>query len=132
MSTSENNNQKLIMLALGKLRNVKIFRNNTGVGWVGKVKRVKGSNSIFIEEPRPLIAGLTVGSSDLIGWTEIKITPEMIGKTVAVFTAIEVKKNKSSTKSKEQINFLNQVRMSGGLSGFAENNEQAVNIVKSL
>ena len=30
-------------------------------------------------------------SSDLVGWTSVVITPAMVGKTVAVFTAIEVK-----------------------------------------
>lgn len=30
-------------------------------------------------------------SSDLIGWTTITITPAMVGKKVAIFTAIEVK-----------------------------------------
>jgi len=128
---SETNNQKLIMLALGKLRNVKIFRNNTGSGWVGKYKWAKDRKGIFIEDPRPLKAGLCVGSSDLIGWTELEITPDMVGKKIAVFTAIEVKKNKNSTKSKEQINFLNQLRMSGGISGFAETDEQVINIIKN-
>ena len=32
-------------------------------------------------------------SSDLIGWTTITITPAMVGKKVAIFTAIEVKPN---------------------------------------
>lgn len=40
---------------------------------------------------RWITSGLAVGSSDLIGWTTIKITPEMVGQKVAVFTAIEVK-----------------------------------------
>ena len=31
------------------------------------------------------------GFPDLVGWTEITVTPEMVGRTIAVFTAEEVK-----------------------------------------
>jgi hypothetical protein len=34
--------------------------------------------------------GLCLGSSDLIGWTIREITPDMVEKKVAVFTAIQV------------------------------------------
>jgi len=90
----------------------RLFRNNTGMGWVGKVKRRVGA-LLTLENPRPLHAGLCTGSSDLIGWTQVRVTDEMVGKTLAIFTAIEVK---ADTKpSKEQVAFGKAVKNSGGI-----------------
>ena len=74
----------------------RLFRNNTGRGWVGKTNHKNGN--VFIENARPLNAGLTKGSSDLIGWTSIEITPDMVGKKVAIFTAIEAKTGRQKPK----------------------------------
>ena len=67
-----------------------------------------------LEDGRFLSSGLCVGSSDLIGWTTIKITQEMVGKSVAAFTAIECKSEKGRV-SKEQNNFLAMVHDAGGI-----------------
>ncbi len=91
IDTSEANILKILMLKLSKNK-VTIFRNNVGTGWVGKVRKVikpgtvltdKGFETIkpgdlVISEPRPFNAGLCKGSSDLIGWKSIEITPEMV------------------------------------------------------
>ena len=60
-------------------------------------------------------------SSDLIGWTEVVITPEMVGKKVAIFTAIEVKPETFKIKAeytenrpKAQEKFCQLVRNAGG------------------
>jgi len=70
-ATSETNLMRQIMLAVSKLKNVRIFRNNTGFDATNKVRY-----------------GLVVGSSDLIGWQTVTITPDMVGKQVAVFVAL--------------------------------------------
>ena len=88
-----------------------LFRNNTGVAYQGKKMTYNGR--VVINEPRPVKFGLCIGSSDLIGWTEITITPDMVGKKIAVFTAVEVKTERGKI-SKEQINFIKQVRKAGG------------------
>jgi hypothetical protein len=64
-----------------------------------------------------------VKSSDLIGFTKVVITPEMVGKTVAIFTAIEVKKEswKSDPNDKRetaQNNFIKWIVNNGGYAGF--------------
>jgi hypothetical protein len=89
-----------------------LFRNNTGTAFQGK-RAVINSRPIIIE-PRQITFGLCVGSSDLIGWTEKIITKDMVGKKIAIFTALEVK-NLSGKATKEQINFIKQVRKSGGI-----------------
>ena len=48
--------QKQIMLAASQA-GARIFRNNTGQGWVGQVKRLS-DGSMLLLNPRPLHAGL--------------------------------------------------------------------------
>ena len=62
-------------------------------------------------------------SSDLIGVTSVIVTPDMVGKRVAIFTAIEVKKPnwKWSGDEREvaQKNFIDWIISLGGIAGFA-------------
>ena len=107
----ENNIQSLIMIAFSKFG--RIFRNNTGMGWAGKSRRMP-NNDVVIRDARPLHAGLCIGSSDLIGFSVVEITPEMVGKKVAVFTAIEVKKPKQKPTIEQQ-QFISTVTDMGGI-----------------
>ena len=101
----------------------RLFRNNVAKSWVGKTIGPFNSfktfplapGDIIIRNPRRFHAGLCKGSSDLIGWTPITITEDMVGKQVAVFTAIEVKA-KTGRATKEQRIFLETIDSSGGLS----------------
>lgn len=113
---------RVIMLAVGKIPALKIFRNNVGMGWIGSSKRGK-DGTVLITNARPLHAGLCEGSADLIGWKSVEITPEMVGKKVAIFTALEVKA--LGKMSKEQINFINAVRQAGGISGIVRDADDA-------
>jgi hypothetical protein len=126
----ESNISQLIRLSVSKSTTAKVFRNNVGTGWIGKNKRLK-SGEMLIQDPRPLKAGLTVGSSDLIGWTVKEITPEMVGKKIAIFTAIEVKKPSGRT-SKEQLNFINNLRADGGIVGVCRSGEEAVDLINKF
>ena len=124
---NENNIQKRIMLTVSKL-GTKIFRNNVGTAWNGKSYATKDGKRV-IENARCIRFGLCVGSSDLIGYTEKTITPEMVGKKVAIFTAIEVKK-KGGKQSPDQKNFIKRLNDAGGLGGFAYSEADAVAIVE--
>lgn len=99
------------------------WRNNTGTGWVGKVKRLSNGD-ILISNPRPLRAGLCKGSSDIIGITPVKITKEMIGKKICVFTAAEVKSPKGKA-TEEQICFIDKINSSGGIAFIARSESDA-------
>ena len=100
----------------------RLFRNNVGTGYQGKSLRLENGD-VLIKHPRLINFGLKKGSSDLIGWTTIEITPEMIGKKIAVFTAVELKTEKDRA-SKEQINFIEQVHKAGGLAGIVYNEDE--------
>ncbi len=106
-----------------------LFRNNTGKGWVGKI--ISHTNNIItILNPRPLTAGLCVGSSDLIGWTPITITKCMIGHKIAIFTACEIKTN-NLKPTKEQTNFINAIKKQGGIACVAYSENDLINEVNT-
>jgi hypothetical protein len=106
------------------------WRNNVGTGWVGDVNRLT-DGSILLKNPRPLQAGLCRGSSDLIGITEVTVTPEMVGKKLAIFTALEVK-TPSGRVSPDQMNFIHQVLKSGGLAGIVRSESDAIKITSQI
>ena len=58
--------------------------------------------------------GLSPGSSDEIGWKEKIITPEMVGKKIAIFQAIEIK-TLTDKISYEQIIFYMRLQIAGGI-----------------
>lgn len=98
--------------------------NHVGHGWVGtQTKRTE--HTITLHDPRPLTAGLGVGSSDLIGFTPVVITAEMVGSTVAVFTAVEVK-SASGRPTQPQLDFVKMVRDAGGIACVARSSQDAL------
>lgn len=72
-----------------------------------------------------LSSGLCVGSSDNIGWKSVVVTPEMVGKRVAIFTAVEVKTSRGTT-SKEQHAFIEAARQAGAIAFVARSVEEAM------
>ena len=92
---------------------VRLFRNNTG--------------ALLDMQGRLVKFGLCKGSSDLIGFRSITITPDMVGQKIAVFSAIEVKDKGKATV--EQKNFINIINNAGGYAGVAKNVNDAKKIL---
>jgi hypothetical protein len=64
-----------------------------------------------------------IKSSDYIGLLPVTITPEMVGQTIGVFTAIEFKKPGHKTaegRFKAQKAYIDFVKLRGGIAGFVE------------
>lgn len=115
MAVGETNISKRIQVATSKM-GARLFRNNRGL-----FRRLYDDSKVR--------AGLEAdGSSDLIGFTPIEITPDMVGKKVAIFTAIEVKKGKGRHQQNQK-DFVNFVNAQGGLAGFANSEELAVDLL---
>jgi len=91
---------------------VRLFRNNVGFDTTNKVRY-----------------GLVPGSSDLIGWKTIEITKHHLGRKIAVFTAIEVKK-KGGRPTPGQLQFIDVVDEAGGLAGICYSVEEAMELLK--
>ena len=125
---------KQILLHVSKL-GARLFRNNVGLSWSGKIfkpnseiKVSVGPRDVVIYNARPIHMGLCEGSSDLIGWTPVKITEAMVGKTVAVFTAIEAKTINVRTTAGQK-NFIETVNKFGGLAGIVHSTEEVEDII---
>lgn len=100
----------------------RLYTNNTGVA--------------YDPSGRPVFFGLgnegkkdsdSIRTPDDVGFTVITVTPEMVGKKVAVFTAIDAKKlgfvvkpnYAAGTREYGQQKFFDIVKMHNGIAGFA-------------
>ena len=92
-------------------------------------KNVRGF-FLSLDGKRKITAGLQPnGSSDLIGLTKVLITPDMVGQTIGVFTAIEVKTPTGAVRD-NQAHFIKVILKYGGYAGIARNTEDAKKIIK--
>lgn len=125
---SEKSIQSEIHAKLASRPDIRLFRNNIGMAYQGRVVS-KSENVIVIEQYRHIKYGLqNPGGHDLIGWKSITITPEMVGKKIAVFASVECKNGKSGKPSDEQTAFQNAVIHFGGISGLARSLQDAEKI----
>lgn len=104
-----------------------VFRQNTGMLWAGRVV-AKDHGRIVLDDARPVRAGLCTGSSDIIGWLPTVVTADMVGSTVAVFVAAEVK-TATGKPTKEQSNFIAAVLRDGGIAGIVRSPEDAERLI---
>ncbi len=132
------NNLPRVMLSLSRA-GAYVFRQNTGMAWAGSGPLFKAARRMLVQlkegdvvlraPVRPIRAGLTKGSSDVIGWKPIEITPDMVGSKVAVFVAVEVK-GKTGRATPEQKNFLKTVHEAGGIAGVARDEGDVESILQ--
>jgi len=119
MGTSESDIQQLIQIDAMNYR-CNLMRNNSGA--------MKGTDGNYVRFGLGNVSPKQgTKSSDLIGFTQVVITPEMVGKTIAVFTAVEVKepawKPGNDKREHSQRAFLDWVKAKGGFAGFANSVE---------
>ncbi len=113
----------------------RLFRQNTGMAWVGKARRIArvmrvevGPGDVVIKAARPFHAGVT-GMSDLGGWMPVVVTSEMVGATLAVYAQIEVKDGARATP--EQLKWIDAVNAAGGLAGIAMSHDDLLAILNA-
>jgi len=101
-----------------------LWRNNVGVAITDNGRHVRYG---LCNETAKM--NKEIKSSDWIGITPVLITPEMVGKTVGLFTAIETKPsdwklNTACDRTLAQGKFHDIVRQAGGFAGFARDVEE--------
>ena len=112
-SPSEHEIQQRIRLACGR-GPVRLWRNNTG--------------ALVDQQGRFVRFGLCKGSSDLIGLRSLEITPELLGRRIAQFVALEVK-TPLGTLSPEQRAFLRLVEKLGGVAAVCRSVNEAEQVL---
>lgn len=118
-------------LSRGRIR---LFNNPVGVGVVIGHKQSFARQSIISEVLEFVRSfggfanrqrfGLAVGSGDLIGYRRVTITPEMVGRDVAVFLSCEVKTEKGPVRE-EQYRWAAHINSVGGIAVIARSLDAA-------
>lgn len=129
--TKEHDLQNEIRLHVSREQLGTLFRANVGQGWAGKGQRMHltpDTNTILLVNPRPFSTGLPVGFPDLFGFVPVTITPDMVGRQVAVFAAVEVKQKtgRVSAKQRDMMAFLQK---HGARAGVARSVDDAARIL---
>ncbi len=115
MANAETDLQQRIRLAVGALPGVRLWRNNSG-----KLPDPRTGRWVQFGVASP-------GGSDLIGYRSITITPDMVGRTVAVFTAVEIK-TATGRATPAQRQFVDHIRCAGGISAIVRSTQEALRI----
>lgn len=141
MATEESNIVQDCRVAASKC-GARVFRNNRGffltIDAITHIKNAAknfGVTGVFdiikSGRLRRVRAGLEVpGSADLIGWYTVNVTPDMVGKPVAVFCAPEVKRpGKYATA--DQKRFIANVNAAGGIAGVVRSGDDMRKLLES-
>jgi len=113
----------------------RLFRQQTGMGWVGTGKAVTTRftrkvdihpGDVLLRQARPFHTGFE-GWSDCGGWRPVVITPEMVGTTIAQYTAAEIKNGARTTS--EQAKFIDAVNKAGGRAGIVRTEKDLENLL---
>ena len=130
MKKSEHEIQNEIRIAVGKEQSATLFRANVGEAWTGTLAS-SNLNRVVIEDARRFRSGLPIGFPDLFGFRTVTVTPEMVGKKLAVFAFLEGKKPGGRTsKAQEKMHaFLHEA---GAVGGVARSAEEAVTLLQRL
>ena len=119
--------QRMIFKTMGGRHDVRLFRNNVGMGFCGRCADER-AGTVTLVDARRVHFGLFAGSGDLIGWKSVEITPDMVGRKVAIFVSVETK-TPGGRLSREQEAWIERVRFFGGIAGRARSETEATKII---
>lgn len=103
------------------------FRANVGQAWASNDITRLPDGSLLLRNPRPFSTGLPDGFLDIFGFVPVEITPDMVGKTFPMFSAVDAKSEKGK-KRPAQVRFVGAILANGGRAGFARTAQEAVDI----
>lgn len=102
------------LIAAASKCGARLWRNQTG--------------TYQLKDGRWISSGLCVGSSDLIGYRVVIITPDMVGQKVAVFCAIESKSATGRATDRQQA-FLRDINFDGGIAQVVRSERELVAVL---
>lgn len=111
MGIKENNANNTYHATLSRWQ--RLWRVNAGQGWAGRVVKKTGG-FLTLANFRPFF-GMPAGCPDNIGFDSIIITPDMVGRRVAVFVGTEIKATRGDRLKKKQRDFRSMLVKMGGI-----------------
>ncbi|MER8394046.1 hypothetical protein NKH10_19340 [Mesorhizobium sp. M1340] len=78
----------------------------------------------------PIKAGLCTGSGDIIGLVSVVVTPDMVGRRIALFGSWEAKDGLGKP-TKEQSHFAGFVTQAGGIGAIIRSEAEALESLKA-
>jgi hypothetical protein len=115
-------------------------QKHKGVLWRNNVGAFKSANGQWVryglanESTR---MNKEIKSSDLIGWTPVTVTPEMVGYTIPVFTSREVKEEGLCSTAKvntahvhAQQKWCDGITKAGGIAGVVDSSNTACELLE--
>lgn len=111
MGAKEHNLQVKTERALTRWQ--RLWRINSGSAWAGKI--VDRKNGFLRLANFRRFIGAPAGFPDMIGFDSIEITPDMVGKRVAVFVGVELKATKHDKLNEKQKRFRDLIVQLGGI-----------------
>lgn len=105
----------------------RLFVMTTGKFWQGRIV-AQTEDTITLKNYRMVNVGFE-GLSDLLGGSPIVVTQEMVGQTLLVVTACEVKAGNDQPRPK-QPEFIAAIKKLGGRAGFARSVEDGLKICR--
>jgi hypothetical protein len=132
MSQPETVILQAIRLAVGKtVKGVRLFRNHAGIFWAGRVVSYDpATHVVTLCNAQRIQGGLVNGASDLIGWRSVVVTPDMVGRRVAVFCTPEVKLP-GAKPTAEQITWRDNVLSAGGIAGIVHSPDETAALLQA-
>lgn len=112
MTNPERDIQRTLLIYASE-QQIVLFRNPRGV------ERIAAKDCMNCQRfGRVVSYGLANGASDLIGWMPHTVTPADVGRTLGIFTGIEVKAADGRV-SEDQRKFLHALIGAGAVAGIA-------------
>lgn len=108
----------------------RLFPMTVGKFWAGQVAGKTAEGHTILKNARLVNVGFA-GLSDTLGGSPMTITPEDVGKTVMILTAVEIKAGADRMRP-GQPEFLAAIKKLGGRAGVARSPEDAVRICEGL
>lgn len=110
----------------------RLFNVHVGKFWAGNPTRFSRSQTVEVHDGDVLIRRARLinsgieGMADLIGFTPVNITQDMVGSVLPVYTSVEIKT--TDRPSPKQLRWVEFVNENGGRAGIARSPEDAVRI----
>lgn len=111
-------------------KGARLFPMTVGVFLTGRIISKLPNGDSIVRGARTVNVG-TKGMGDLVGWSPVTITPDMVGKTVAIYSVVEVKAGTDRIRPEQQA-FIEAVVKSGGRAGIARSADDAIRICRDF